>query len=284
MEAARTRCLYVDLDGTLLGLGGSLLHDGEGTVSLEGARAVQTCLRSGVEVVPVSGRRRVRVAEDARLLGLDSYIFEGGACVVLAEEEHWLTTDGYAPAASNEHTIAEQIERNGAPALLLSRFRGRLEYHMPWSLGREASHLFRGWVDTSEANALLAEHGHGDVRLFDNGVIRRRPQSLAALVTVHAYHLAPAGVSKAAAIAFHRSARGYAIGDTLAVGDSPMDLECAPEVGAFWLVANALAQNPELAQTVRKYPNANVAEASHGAGVYEAVVRTLMRAPLSGGA
>ena len=29
-EAASTRCLYLDLDGTLLGRGASLLHDGEG--------------------------------------------------------------------------------------------------------------------------------------------------------------------------------------------------------------------------------------------------------------
>jgi len=33
------RCLYVDLDGTLLGRGASLLHDGEGQVTIDGVRA-----------------------------------------------------------------------------------------------------------------------------------------------------------------------------------------------------------------------------------------------------
>ena len=42
------RCVYLDLDGTLLGRGASLLHDGAGNVSIEGVRAVQACLRAGV--------------------------------------------------------------------------------------------------------------------------------------------------------------------------------------------------------------------------------------------
>jgi hydroxymethylpyrimidine pyrophosphatase-like HAD family hydrolase len=69
-----TRALYVDLDGTLLGRGASLLHDGEGAVTLDGVRAVQACLRADVEVVLMSGRRRAQVREDARLLGQSSYI------------------------------------------------------------------------------------------------------------------------------------------------------------------------------------------------------------------
>ena len=74
-----TRCLYLDLDGTLLGRGASLLHDGEGAISLDGVRAVQACLRAGVEVALMSGRRRTQVFEDARLLGQSSFIFEAGA-------------------------------------------------------------------------------------------------------------------------------------------------------------------------------------------------------------
>ena len=72
------RCLYLDLDGTLLGRGGSLLHDGEGAVTIEGVRAVQACLRAGVEVVLISGRGRAQVEEDARLLGQSSFDVRGG--------------------------------------------------------------------------------------------------------------------------------------------------------------------------------------------------------------
>jgi len=267
------RCLYVDLDGTLLGRGASLLHDGEGGVSIEGVRAVQSCLRAGVEVVLMSGRRRAQVFEDARLLGQSSFIYEAGACVVLDGEEHWLTGE----LMPGELTIAEQIELSGAPALLLERYAGRLEYHEPWHTQREVSHLFRGLVDAEEADLLLAEHGHEGLRLLDNGVVSRRSEALAALPHVRGYHLLPASASKVGGVAFHRRARGYSREDTFAVGDSREDLACASQVDVFWLVANALERDPSMREAVVAHTNVRVAEAGHGAGVYEAVVSTLIR-------
>lgn len=272
------RCLYVDLDGTLLGRGASLVHDGEGKVSLQGARAMEACLRASVEIVLMSGRRRIQVAEDARLLGQDAYIFEAGACVVLGGdprlggEEHWLTGD-FRPG---ELTIAEQIESSGAPAMLLERYKGCLEYHEPWHVDREVSHLFRGLVDAQEVDVLLAEQGLGHLRLVDNGVVNRRSPALAGLPHVRGYHLVPAGASKAGAVAFHRQVRGYAREDTFAVGDSREDLACAEHVGSFWLVANALERDPSIGKAAAQFDNVRIAEAGHGAGVYEAVVSTLV--------
>jgi phosphoglycolate phosphatase len=266
------RCVYVDLDGTLLGRGASLLHDGEGRVTIEGVRAVQACLRADVEVVLMSGRRRAQLAEDARLLGQGSFVFEAGACVVLDGEEHWLTGD----LLPGELTIAQQIERSGAPALLLERYAGRLEYHEPWHVQREVSHLFRGLVDAFEVDRLLCEHGHGNLRLVDNGVVNRRSRALADLPHVRGYHLVPAGASKAGAVAFHRRARGYAREETFAVGDSREDLACAAQVAVFWLVANGLARDPSIADAIEAHANVRVAEAGNGPGVYEAVLATLM--------
>jgi hydroxymethylpyrimidine pyrophosphatase-like HAD family hydrolase len=272
------RCVYIDLDGTLLGWRASLLHDGEGNVSLDGVRAVQACLRAGVEIVLMSGRRRAQVHEDARLLGQDSFIFEAGACVVLGAdwqlggEEHWLTGE----MVPGELSIAEQIERSGAPGLLLERYVGRLEYHEPWHLAREVSHAFRGLVDAEEVDALLVEQGHENLRLVDNGVVNRRSPALAELEHVRGYHLVPAGASKEAAVALHMRARGYAREETFAVGDSREDLACARHVGAFWLVANAVARDPSIRAAMAEYDNVRVSESAHGAGVYEAVVNTLM--------
>jgi phosphoglycolate phosphatase len=274
----RIRCLYLDLDGTLLGWGASLLHDGDGGISIAGVRAVEACLRADVEVVLMSGRRRIQVAEDARLLGQSAFIFEAGACVVLGGdpriggEEHWLTGD----MLPGELTIAQQIERSGAPALLLKRYEGRLEYHEPWHLDREVSHLFRGLVDAFEVDALLAEQGHGQLRLIDNGVVNRRSAALADLPHVRGYHLVPADSSKARAIAFHRRARGYRREETFAIGDSREDLACAEHVGTFWLVGNAIERDPSIREAIARQHNVRVAEAGHGAGVYEAVVSTLV--------
>jgi hypothetical protein len=269
---SRTRCLYVDLDGTLLGRGASLLHDGEGNVSIEGVRAVQACLRADVEVVLMSGRRCAQVFEDARLLGQRSFIYEAGACVVLDGEEHWLTGE----LLPGELTIAEQIELTGAPALLLEHYRGRLEYHEPWHVNREVSHLFRGLIDASEADSLLAEHGHGNLRLVDNGAVSRRSPALAELPQVRGYHLVPAGASKVGAVAFHRRASGYERGDTFAVGDSREDLACAEQVDRFWLVSNALERDPSMREALAGHDNVSVTEVGYGPGVYEAVVSTLI--------
>jgi hydroxymethylpyrimidine pyrophosphatase-like HAD family hydrolase len=267
-------CAYVDLDGTLLGRGASLLHDGAGEVTIDGVRAVQACLRAGVEIVLMSGRRRTQVAEDARLLGQASYIFEAGACAVIDGEEHWFTGD----LLPGELTIAEQIERKGAPALLLETYAGRLEYHEPWHTQREVSHLFRGLVDAFEVDRLLGEHGHEDLRLVDNGVVTRRSPALAALPHVRGYHLVPAGASKARAVAFHRHARGYSRAETFAVGDSREDLACAEQVDVFWLVANAIERDPSMREAIAAHDNVRVSEAGHGPGVYEAVISTLMGA------
>lgn len=272
MSSAGVRCLYLDLDGTLLGRGASLLHDGDGAVSLAGVRAVEACLRAAVEVVLISGRRRSQLAEDARLLGGRAFVFEAGAGVVFDGEEHWLTGD-YVPGAQ---TIFEQVAASGAPDLLLEHFAGRLEDYAPFHLGREVSHLYRGLVDAGEADRLLSEHGHGDLRLVDNGVVKGKPATLMSLPHVRGYHLLPAQASKAAGVAFVSRARGYSREDTFAIGDSREDLGCAGLVGCLWLVANAVERDPSIRADIARVPNARVAEASFGAGVYEAVVSTLM--------
>ena len=136
-----------------------------------GVRALEACWRADVEVVLFSGRRQSSVFEGSRLIGSSAYIFELGCGLVIDGELEWLT-DGLVP--SDEHgSIFDQIEASGAPALLLERYAGRLEYHTPWSRGREVSHLFRGSIDLDEAASVLAEAGLGWLRLVDNGVVRR---------------------------------------------------------------------------------------------------------------
>jgi hydroxymethylpyrimidine pyrophosphatase-like HAD family hydrolase len=262
--------VYVDLDGTLLGRGASLLHDGDGRVSLLGIRAVETCLRAGIEFVLMSGRRRAQVAEDARLLGQPAFIYEAGCVLELDGETLWMTE-----IIAGERTVHEQIEQTGAPELLLEHYAGRLEYHDPWHEDREISHLFRGLIDAAEADDLLRERGLGQLRLVDNGVLRQRSPTLAHLERLRCYHLIPAGGSKAAAVARHMRARGLRRENTFAVGDSREDLAVAAAVGTFWLVANGLARDPSLAEALCAYANVRVAEESYGAGVYEAVITTL---------
>ncbi len=107
------------------------------------------------------------------------------------------------------------IEASGAAALLIERF--ALEYHAPWHLDRDVSHLLRGRADAAEADAVLTGAGHDDLRLVDNGAI---VAPMPGIPRPHAFHLVPRDVSKARAVAFHMLARGYAAEDCIAIGDS----------------------------------------------------------------
>jgi phosphoglycolate phosphatase len=251
------RCVYTDLDGTLLGKGASLFRTAEGDFTLLAARALEACHRAGVEVVLKSGRRRAQVMEDARLIGQSAYIFEVGAGMVVDGETTFLT--GELQPREGE-TVHDQIAATGAPELLLGRYEGRLEYHAPFHLGREVSHVFRGAVDANEANELLTSEGHGGLRLVDNGEIGPG---------THTFHLIPAGVSKARGVAAHMRARGYAREECVAVGDSREDLDVAGVVGRMFLVANAVAGD------ISAFPNVVRTEAAMSEGFYEAIVRSL---------
>jgi hydroxymethylpyrimidine pyrophosphatase-like HAD family hydrolase len=269
------RCLYVDLDGTLLGPDASLLTGADGRFSLLGARALEACARADVEVVIYSGRKQTSVFEAARLIGSRAYIFELGCGLMLDGELEWLT-DGVVPSAE-AGTIYDQIDASGAPALLLERYGDRLEPHTPWSKLRDVSHLFRGDVPLDEVASLLDGAGLGWLRLVDNGVIpEARPLGIMpGLDIVRAYHLIPAGSSKARAVARHMQARGYPRAECVAAGDSREDVSTAEVVGAFWLMANALERDPALEAEAARRPGVRVASDGFGAGVYEAVVTTL---------
>ena len=256
---APLRALYVDLDGTLLGRGASLFHDGAGTFSPAAVQAIEACHRAGVELVIYSGRREAQVMEDARLLGCRAYVFEAGAGLVDGGERRWLTH----PFLPDGATVWEQVAATGAPDRLLERFAGHLEPHAPWHLGRQVSHLFRGLVDEGEANALVAPDG---LRLVDNGVVTEHADR-----GWRAYHLVPAGVSKGRAVGEHMVARGYASSECIAVGDSREDLTASEAVGTFWFVGNALAQDAALRAVVKGRRDVRVAAAGHGEGVLEAV-------------
>ncbi|MEN3280116.1 MAG: hypothetical protein V7607_1256 [Solirubrobacteraceae bacterium] len=147
-----------------------MTRDGEGAFTALGIRALEACDRADVVVVAMSGRPRDEVAADARLLGIDDFVFDDG--FVLAGEEHEL----------------------------------------------------------------------------------------------------PVSATRVEAIAAHARARGLTLEECVGVGDS---LDMAPAVGAFWLAAAAAEQDPVLRIELARHPNVRVTEASHGPGVYEAVVTTL---------
>lgn len=281
------RCAYLDLDGTLVGYGGSLLHDEEGGVSLMGARALEAAHRAGVEIVPISGRRRDTVREPARAMGATAFGFEVGGGLIVDGEEFWQTG---TLQPSGEQSVFDQIMGRGLLELLLSHFPGQIELHSPWHTGREVTVLLRGHVDTAAVQQLLDDHGSSDLRFVDNGFVGGLPvggtgtlhgageTTLDPTLQPRSYHLTPREVSKAAAAEHHRQIRGYDRDETISVGDSAEDIGMAATTGTFWLVGGAAERDPAVSAALAQHQNVRIADGGPGAAVYEAIVTTLMAA------
>jgi len=262
--AARPRAVYVDLDGTLLGPGGSLFASGDGGVTREAAAAVAALLEGGGELVPLSGRTAMQVRETARLLGGRAYIAELGGLTCYEDGEVVLDAGEYAGGGSPH----EAMVRGGVGGLLLEAYPGRLEPHAPWAfLDRACSMLLRGHVDTAEAEGVLERAGFGWLQVTDNGVIRR---SFPGLRTdeVHAYHVLPRGISKANAAAADMARRDLDPARCVAVGDSPADAALAGVCGAAFIVANG---REDVERTGVDAPNLYATEAPYGDGFAEAI-------------
>jgi phosphoglycolate phosphatase len=259
------KVVYTDLDGTLVGPGGSLFAAPDGGITDRAASALLALRAAGVDLVVMSGRTRRGVGEVARTLGAVAYLAELGSFVVL-ETGETLENRG---ACEGPGRPIDAIVRSGAGALLLERFPGRLEPVAPWT---ESSLMFQGFVDPTEAERVLADAGFGWLALRDNGRLRRKIPSLE-VPEIRAYHLLPRGVSKASGVRLHRRHVGLAPNEAAAIGDSRADLEVAPEVGRFFLVANGQEALGE-----EELPdNAAVTPGSYGEGFADAVTELIGR-------
>jgi hydroxymethylpyrimidine pyrophosphatase-like HAD family hydrolase len=267
---AELKALYTDLDGTLLGPGGSLFAAPGGGTTDRAAEALRAIHEAGVLLVVMTGRTR-RSAEVGRALGAQAYIGEMGGILVerFVPELEVVRNLGAFPG---DGSPVEAMTRQGAAAMLLERYAGRLR---PVAPGTEVGLIFHGLVDAGEATGSLSDAGFDWLVLHDNGRLRRTYDDLD-VSEVRSYHLLPRGVTKASAVRLHRERHGIDPGEAAAVGDSTADLIVAPEVGRFFLVANGV---PTLEEGIELPGNVTVTEGARGEGFAEAVDALLSGRP-----
>ncbi len=265
------RVVYSDLDGTMVGPGGSFFRTEDGGLTLAPANALVELHEAGIALVLVSGRTRPQLVEAGRIFGADGFIAELGAVIGWEAGRRSRVLTGQMPS-TYAGTPVEVIGGLDLVARLLDRYAGRLEYHSPWHEGHEVDVMLRGRIDVAEAQSWLAGQGLGWLRLRDNGVLPAgRPTTLDPVaVPAHVYHLMPAGLSKGRAVAEDRARRGIAVADAAGIGDSASDLDMAPHVGTLWLTANG-ARHEHMRRLVAELGNVRVSSAAFGLGWADAV-------------
>lgn len=271
-SATDLKVIFTDLDGTLLGRGGSLFALGDGTATGATAARLAEAHSLGVEVIPVSGRQIEHVEPVAWVIGARSYIAEVGTVV-------WLNPKGsrarrrlelFGNYPGGEERPYDAMVTSGAVQLLLERNRGHLEIHTPWNEGRLASHLFRGQVDVASENEALDRAGIGWCHLVDNGVIPRIYEGLE-VSRVHAYHLLPKGTGKVHAVAEAMRGLGLRADEAIFLGDARADVETAREVGMVFLLRHAVDFDPSIVHFAEGFDNVFVTDRPYGLGWAEAV-------------
>ncbi len=268
--AVALRCLYTDLDGTLLGKNGNLFGDADGNFSRSQALMLEACHRAGVEVVIMSGRRENTVRSDARLIGQTSYIYEAGCAMTIDLERTYLTGE-WLP--NEDGTPAERIIAAGLPELLFDRF--ERPARVPRALASRSA--------SSRCSSAARSTSTRSTRCSS----RRGPATSASSTTAPSAGRCRGSTSPTPTTSFpagparaRPSAPTCAPADTrpsecIAAGDSIEDLGAAEYVGRFFCVANGPQRDEALREAIVGLDNVTVTEGRMGEGVYEAVVSTL---------
>lgn len=259
--------VYTDLDGTMLGRGGTMLIDPTGSPSLTVAQTIVEANIAGIQIVPVSGRSRLQMTEIVRMVGWQDFIAEAGGI-----RTYWDGSDREIIFDNPEWNFdlggrlpLEIIRSTGFLEALQEEFPGCIEYHSPWHHARETTDVFRGFIDRQRALEIL-DGFPIPVSIIDNGVIHPKKHTLKeSSEPIRVYHLAPAGVSKSRAIALDLERREIDPQNAIMIGDSPSDMRCAEVVGACILVKNAL-KSPGLEKRLEYIPNAAIVDGCIGDG------------------
>lgn len=131
--------IFLDADKTILGRGGSFIHDEKGKLSADGFFLFELFEKFKIKPVIVSSRNRKQLFEFSRLLGGVDFIGEMGYVIGLDAGQIIKT-----PFRLTREENPFWLFRTGRLNQLLGAFEGYLELHAPWWKNLKASLLLRG--------------------------------------------------------------------------------------------------------------------------------------------
>ncbi len=223
----KLQVVYSDVDGTFV-TEGCLFRNRSG-YTLQNARAIYNLLSAGVDIVMTSGREKEKLADTARLLGLQNYIANLGIEIVYRQGEQVITNPGIGLEDPKE--LKSWIQKSGVSESLFQNFPGKLQFYLPWSRILRTHLLFIGEIDLTKAIRLI-EKDFPELRIIDNGRVAPYDH----FTTPHAYHVLPRKVGKRSAVQIDKKERGLKTENLIAIGDSMEDATLAEEVALFFLL------------------------------------------------
>jgi hypothetical protein len=123
----------------------------------------------------------------------------------------------------------------------------------------------------SKSSAFLIFGTNNLMACFEtNGAIGAQG-NLKELPEIHAYHLLPRLSGKCEAVKKDRDLRKTPKESTIAIGNAASDLTLANEVGAFFLVKNALFQDSEIEEKISQFNNVFITDEEMGLGFAEVI-------------
>ena len=270
VAAMALRCVYTDLDGTLLGPRGSLFRDPDGNFSMTQARALEACHRAGVEVVIMSGRREShgalrRAADRPDLLHLRGRL-RGD------DRRRADLPDRRLGPRRGRRTPAERMLDAGIPDLLFERFAPRSSGTRRGTPSASSRCCCAARSTSPRPTRCSREHGHDDLRFLDNGAIGRPMEGVEGRPTPTTWSPAGRARRRASPSTCRRAATRPRTASRSATRSRTSSRP--RRSAASSCVANGPERDQALREALARFPNATVTEGAMGDGFYEAVVST----------
>lgn len=262
----KLKIIYSDMDGTLVNTSGCLFETYDGKLSLEPAKAIMKVLKSKKDVVIISGRTRIQLKENARMLGFKNFIAELGCEIVYDLGRKMVYNPGEIKVERNQLPL-EKIEKMGIVQLIFDKFSGKIRYYTPWSENVETHPVLVGQIDVEEVDKFLEKQGFGFLKMRDNGEVPPEPD----FEKPHCYHLLPKASGKRTAVQKDKAIRNLKREEIVGIGESLEDMEISPEVGVYFVVKNGVETDPKVSKEIKQKKNVFLLEKKMGEGWAEAI-------------